>query len=311
MKDRRRIALIVGVVLLLGTLAGPATAQYITKVYLGDQGDSLVVQSGGKIVGTPGATVVLPRVKVLIPTTVGTATPENVIDNYGKGWSLEIKKKGTTVAGVDADGNITSAGVDGGAINGDTTITGTLTTTGGITATTGGVTASAGGLKATAGGLTVSAGGAAITGDTTVTGGITATTGITVSAGGATITAGGLTVSAGGATIAAGGVTLTEGDSQVNDFYIADVQGALTLTDNGVITPTGTYQPITEAGDVTVTIKSTGYVTGTLLVLINTAEQTVVITDTASYSAPSLGQYDTASFIWDGTQWVQIGEVDN
>jgi hypothetical protein len=127
MKNWKQTIVILAAVLALTLMVnGAAVAQYITKVYLGDQGDTLVLQSGGKIAGTPGATVVVPGLNVNIPTTVATATPNVSIRNYGLGESLEIQNAaGTPVYAVHKDGSATYTGFSsgGGAVGGAVFVT--------------------------------------------------------------------------------------------------------------------------------------------------------------------------------------------
>ncbi len=108
-------------------------------------------------------------------------------------------------------------------------------------------------------------------------------------------------------------VTAT-GDVTLNDSVVVGAQTAISVTNDATITPTGSYQPLTSAGTVTASLATSGYTTGTLLTLLNTANTTIVFTDTGTLKASgnvSLGQYDAASFIFDGTNWIQISESDN
>ena len=91
---------------------------------------------------------------------------------------------------------------------------------------------------------------------------------------------------------------------------------AISCTDAGVITMTGTYQPLESAGTVTPTLSTsaTGVTTGTLLCLINTADTTINLADAGTAmlgGARALGQYDSLWLIFDGTNWVEISTTDN
>lgn len=111
---------------------------------------------------------------------------------------------------------------------GDTTVTGTLTSSGALTVSAGGATIAAGGVSVTLGGIDVDAGGLAVAG------------GVTVEDTGLTIDAGGLTVSAGGASVIGGlsgdAMTLT-GDitTSTGDFIAsageADISGGASNED--------------------------------------------------------------------------------
>ena len=106
----------------------------------------------------------------------------------------------------------------------------------------------------------------------------------------------------------------TTGDITSGDDFLVSAQTVISPTDTATITPTGTYQPLSSAGAVTVALSASGYTTGSLLVLINTSDTTILISDTGTTkasSAVSLGQYDAALLWFDGANWIQIGESDN
>lgn len=89
-------------------------------------------------------------------------------------------------------------------------------------------------------------------------------------------------------------------------------QSAVTVTDGGIITATGTYQPLTAAGTVTATVAAGA--AGRVLVLVNTAAQTINIQDTGIQklsAAIALGQYDSLILWSDGTNWIEISRSDN
>jgi hypothetical protein len=111
-----------------------------------------------------------------------------------------------------------------------------------------------------------------------------------------------------------GATTLTGSSTASNDFTVAKVLNvnAATYTSVGVQTlnPTSTFYSINPASALTVTLGTTGVVAGDLLILYDAANQAVVIVDsnvkTTSGSALTLGQYDVATFIFDGTSWIEI-----
>jgi hypothetical protein len=153
-----------------------------------------------------------------------------------------------------------------------------------------------------------------LTGALTAGTGVTATTGgVTATAGGLTATAGGLTVTAGGATIADGGLTLSDDDLVVADDLRVTAQTAITVTNGAAFTPTGTYQPIQAAEEVTPTLTA-GATAGDLLVLINTSDTTINLADGGTLmltAAGALGQYDSLTLWSDGTNWIEIGRANN
>ena len=122
----------------------------------------------------------------------------------------------------------------------------------------------------------------------------------------------GLTVTAGGATITAGGVTVTDGDVIVADDLRVTAQTSITVTDATTFTITGTYQPITAAGEVTPTIAAG--TAGDLVVIVNTSAQTINIADSGTVAltaAAALGQNDTLTLLSNGTTWLEVSRADN
>lgn len=113
----------------------------------------------------------------------------------------------------------------------------------------------------------------------------------------------------------------------VEDFMGAEPQTAISCTANCVITPTGTYQPLTSAGDVTCTLESQGmlgrytgvrnvtYTTGSLLWLVNEADTTIIITDgnaaTLAGATVSLGLSDTLILFFDSARWIELSRSNN
>lgn len=124
---------------------------------------------------------------------------------------------------------------------------------------------------------------------------------------------GGLTTAA-GVTVTSGGLTLSDGDAVIADYLQITAQTAISVTDGGVITPTGSYQPLESAGAVTATLSACG-TAGRVYIFVNTVAQTIIITDasnTVLSGNASLGQYDSLTAICDGTRLIQIApESDN
>ena len=109
------------------------------------------------------------------------------------------------------------------------------------------------------------------------------------------------------------------GDLTNSTFLVVTAQTAISLTDAGILTPTGTYQPIESAGTVTPTIAITNaagsrYTTGTLLTIINTSDTTINFADSGnvkSSGATALGQYDSWELKFDGTYWIERAQANN
>jgi hypothetical protein len=124
----------------------------------------------------------------------------------------------------------------------------------------------------------------------------------------------GSTLSVAGATTFAANITQSDGNVTVADWLIVAKQTSITVTNGGVLTPTGTYQPITAAGAVTITMGACG-VAGRQVNIINTTAQNIIVQDTGNAklsSAATLNQYDPLALWCDGTYWIQISaESDN
>ena len=122
-----------------------------------------------------------------------------------------------------------------------------------------------------------------------------------------------------GGTLNVTGNTATSGTMAVNGDKLAVAktvaiapQTAISVTNGGIITPTGTLQMLTSGGTVTATL-ATGN-SGDMLTLVNTSNTSIVVVDTTGQlfsGNVALGQWDTASFVFYGTSWIQTGESDN
>jgi len=112
-----------------------------------------------------------------------------------------------------------------------------------------------------------------------------------------------------------GSIAVSEA-ATVGSFLNVSAATAISCTDGGVITMTGTYQPLQSAGTVTPTLSTsaTGVTSGSLLCLINTADTTINLADSGTAKlggARALGQYDSLWLIFDGTNWVEISTTNN
>lgn len=87
----------------------------------------------------------------------------------------------------------------------------------------------------------------------------------------------------------------------------------VTVTNGGTITPTGTFQPLTSAGNVG-TSSLAGCVSGRLLVLVNLGSNTITLTDTSTLKLSgnaALATNDNVTLLCDGVNWNQVGKSDN
>jgi len=88
---------------------------------------------------------------------------------------------------------------------------------------------------------------------------------------------------------------------------------AISVTTDGTVTPTGSYQPLESAGTVA-TSDITVLTAGTIVHLVNTTNTSITFTDTATLKLSgnaALGQYDTLTILSDGTNWIEVGQVNN
>lgn len=123
------------------------------------------------------------------------------------------------------------------------------------------------------------------------------------------ITAGSALAVTGGASAATLSVS---GDVALGADLAIAPRTAISVTNGGVITPTGTIQMLESAGNVTATLAAG--TSGQPLTLINTSNTTILLLDTTGQifsGNSSLAQWDNASFVFYGTSWIQTGESDN
>lgn len=117
-----------------------------------------------------------------------------------------------------------------------------------------------------------------------------------------------------------GAATLDSTLSVAGALTLADdlnltAQSAATVTNGGDVTPSGAYVPLTAAGNVgTSSIVTTSAVAGDIVFFVNTANVTITFTDTGALKLSgnaALGQYDSLTVIFDGTNWVELAQADN
>lgn len=108
---------------------------------------------------------------------------------------------------------------------------------------------------------------------------------------------------------------LTVGDDlTVGNFLQLTAATAISLTNGGIITATGSYQPIDAAPSSTVTATVAAASAGTLLRLVNQGTGTIRIIDTGTAKLSAnydLGQYDSLLLMSDGTNWIEMGRSNN
>lgn len=113
-----------------------------------------------------------------------------------------------------------------------------------------------------------------------------------------------------------GAIELRAGSTiSIDTFLNTTPQTALTLVMNGDLTPTGTFQPVTAAGAVSVSGADIAAGTeGDLLVLLNIGSNTITLSETTGLVSAgdiALGTLDSATLVYRGTSWYQIGASNN
>lgn len=143
----------------------------------------------------------------------------------------------------------------------------------------------------------------------------------------ATVTNGGLTVSgatvladvtvADGLTVSDGDVTLAGTDLVIGQYQRYTAQAVELVSQDSAIIPTGTYQPISGTATAAVSTSSisiTAASAGNVVTLINTGNQSIVLTDTGTLllsGNTTLGPNDSLTILSNGTSWIEIGQTDN
>ncbi len=111
------------------------------------------------------------------------------------------------------------------------------------------------------------------------------------------------------------GITLTAdidgaGEFRVGTFLNLAVQTEISVTNGAPFVPTGSYQPIAAAGEVTPTISTSGFTVGDLLELHNTEVAVINIENTGTTQILKddypMDQYDVLGLRWNGSAWVEL-----
>ncbi len=103
------------------------------------------------------------------------------------------------------------------------------------------------------------------------------------------------------------------GNLQAAGFLRAAANTAISVTQGMTITPTGTFQALTAADDVSTGAIAAG-APGDLLILFNEADLTITISDTGTLKLSGnavLAQYDSITLISTGTDWIELAQADN
>lgn len=114
-------------------------------------------------------------------------------------------------------------------------------------------------------------------------------------------------------------VSVTASGLQISGAYlILGEQAVISVTAGAIITPTGGYQPLTSAAEVTAsatTAIADGAVNGQIICLVNeNASDVIHIPDTANTNLSGqadLGNDDMLCVMWDGADWLEQSQPDN
>jgi hypothetical protein len=106
------------------------------------------------------------------------------------------------------------------------------------------------------------------------------------------------------------------GSVRVGAFYRAYPRTAITVTMNGWLTPTGTYQRIRNTSGAVATsgAKIAVKPAGTVLILVNSGSNSITFTETGTLISAGnivLGANDSATLMSDGTSYYQVGASNN
>lgn len=104
-----------------------------------------------------------------------------------------------------------------------------------------------------------------------------------------------------------------DGFVRVDRFLRLAPNTPISVTQNMTITARGSYQPLASAGNVG-TAKIARGNAGDVLLLINTVNTTITISDTGTLKLGgnrALGQFDTLTLVSDGTNWIERAFTNN
>lgn len=116
-------------------------------------------------------------------------------------------------------------------------------------------------------------------------------------------------------TIVASRDVLAGRDVTLDGFLTLSPSATATITDNGYLTPTTTFVPLTAVAAVGMSgAQIAVQPAGTRLLLLNVGSNTITFTETGTLVSAgniALGANDSASLISNGTNWYQIGAANN
>jgi len=108
-----------------------------------------------------------------------------------------------------------------------------------------------------------------------------------------------------------GNLAVTGDTALAADLNLAP-QTAISVTNGGIITPTGALQRLTSAGNVTATLAAPA--AGQVIVLFNSSSTTITIEDTTGQALSAnaaLGQWDTLTIVGYGNSFYEVARSNN
>lgn len=115
-----------------------------------------------------------------------------------------------------------------------------------------------------------------------------------------------------GNTSIAGTLAVNGSDLVVAAQLAVAPQTIISVTNGGVLTPTGTLQLIQAAGAVTPTLAAPG--SGDLVTILNTANVAILLKDTTGQALAgdaTLGQWDSLTIVGYGNSWYELARSNN
>ena len=100
---------------------------------------------------------------------------------------------------------------------------------------------------------------------------------------------------------------------KVGTFHRLTERTAISVTTDGAVDPTGSYQQLT-ASEAVQTSDVTCGSEGDIVIYANTVNQTITLTDTGALKLTgnfAMGQYDTLTVLNDGTNCLEIARSNN
>lgn len=137
---------------------------------------------------------------------------------------------------------------------------------------------------------------------------------LVVSSGGTLDVQSGATLNMAGTLSSSGGTVAFTDDVSVSGRVIYTVSD-ITPANGSTLNPSATYYNVNSSAGVTITLGTSGAVTGQMLYLYGDDNNTITIADTniltSDGNAATIGQYDVLVFVYNGSKWAQVSKSAN